>query len=53
MLAAEKTEVYKIGNAVVRIHGQEDHEALKKATAEFLKNINFAMAAQSKKGGQA
>ena len=34
-------EVYKIGNAIVRIHGQADQENLKTATEKLLKHVIY------------
>lgn len=31
---------YKIGNAVVRIHGEADQEKLKTATEKFMKKVH-------------
>lgn len=33
---------YKIGNAVVRIHGTADREKIKAATEKFLKKVEAA-----------
>lgn len=33
---------YRVGNAVVRIHGEADQEKLKAATEKFLKKVHTA-----------
>lgn len=30
---------YKIGNAIVRVHGEPDKEKLKAATAQYIKQV--------------
>lgn len=44
------TTEYRIGNAIVRIHGQADQEKIKAATERFLKKVEASKRAK-KKGG--
>ena len=42
---------YRIGNAVVRIHGEVDHDNLKAATEKFMKKVHKARKQKRKESG--
>lgn len=43
---------YKIGKAIVRMHGTPDRENLEAATARFLAKVEQHRRKQAKKGGE-
>lgn len=42
---------YRVGNAIVRIHGEVDQERLKTATEKFMKKVHKARKQKRKESG--
>jgi hypothetical protein len=52
-MAQESVTEYKIGPAIVRMHGQPDREKVKAATEKFLNRVERIRREQARKEGKA
>ena len=52
-MAQDSVTEYKIGPAIVRMHGQPDREKVKAATEKFLNRVEQIRREQARKEGEA
>lgn len=52
MQATEQVTEYKIGRAIVRMHGTPDREKVEAATLKFMKQVQLCKKKQQKEAGK-